>query len=229
MPGNNFGEHKIIGVTENFNYASLHNEIQPLVITQNIGAMRQGVSDVGFRDSPIPKLVFRFNGSQLSKVEGVLKEAWQKVFPEESLEFSFIQDNLMAQYENEKRMNQLVSFATLLSILVASLGLLGMTIILINSRLKEIGIRKVMGASSLSIFGLLSRSFAPQLIIGILLSIPLTYWLMTDWLENFAYRIDISLDFFITGAFISAVIALLVISMHTIRAARRSPMDTIRR
>ncbi|MEL7122696.1 MAG: ABC transporter permease, partial [Bacteroidota bacterium] len=186
LPGNDFGEHKIIGVTENFNYASLHTEIQPLVITQNIGAMRQGVSDIGFRDSPIPKLVFRFNGSQLSKVEGILKEPWQKVFPEESLQFSFIQDNLMAQYENEKRMNQLVSFATILSIIVASLGLLGMTIILINSRLKEIGIRKVIGASDLSIFGLLAKAFIPQLVIGIVLSIPLTYWLMKDWLNNFA-------------------------------------------
>lgn len=228
LPGQDFGAHAIVGVTENFNYSSLHSDIEPLVITQNIEPIQAGVSDFGFRSSPVPKLVFKYSGSQLNQVESLLTKDWDDIFPGEELNFFFVEDNIRAQYENEQRMNRLVSFATILSIIVASLGLLGMTVLMINSRMKEIGIRKVIGASELSIFGLLARSFAPQLLIGILLSIPITYWLMKDWLENFAYHITIGVDLFLISALLAVIIALIVISTHTWRAARINPVDSIR-
>lgn len=229
LPGSDFGMHTIIGVTENFNYSSLHTEVEPLVITQTLEPIYMGISDHGYQDSPIPKLVFRYNGSRLSKVGDILKKEWEQVFPAEELNFAFVEDNIQAQYENEQRMNRLVSFATILSIIVASLGLLGMTVLMINSRVREIGIRKVMGASELSIFKLLAGSFAPQLLLGILLSIPITYWLMRDWLNNFAYHINIGLDIFILSGIISIVIALLVISAHVMKAARVNPVEVMKR
>jgi len=228
LPGNDFGDHAIIGVTHNFNYSSLHSEVEPLIITQNITPIFQGISDNGFGDSPIPKLVFRYSGAQLSKVKDILESEWENIFPEEELNFSFVEENMKFQYESENRMNRLVTVSTLLSIIIAGLGLLGLTVLVINSRIKEIGIRKVIGASGFSIFRLLAGSFAPQLIIGIALSIPITYWLMNDWLNDFAYRIDLSIDMFVLGGLISITIALLAISFHTIKATMINPVESIK-
>lgn len=228
LPGNDFGAHSIIGVTDNFNYSSLHSEVEPLVITQNVIPILEGTSDYNFRDSPIPKLVFRYNGSQLSKVKEILEKEWESTFPEEELSFSFVEENMRLQYESESRMNRLVMVSTILSIIIASLGLLGLTVLVINSRVKEIGIRKVVGASQLTIFRLLASSFSLQLLLGITLSIPVTYWMMNDWLNDFAYRINISFDMFILGALISIAIALLAISFHTIKASLVNPVESIR-
>jgi putative ABC transport system permease protein len=228
LPGNDFGEHVIIGVTNNFNYSSLHSEIEPLIITQNITPIFQGVSDQGFGDSPIPKLVFRYSGSQLTKVKDILESEWGNIFPSEELHFSFVEENMKFQYESENRMNKLVTVSTILSIIIASLGLLGLTVLVINSKMKEIAIRKVVGASEFGIFKLLAGSFSVQLLLGIALSIPITYWLMNNWLNDFAYRINISVDMFVLGGLISVIVALLAISFHTIKAALINPVDSIK-
>ncbi len=228
LPGNDFGDHIIIGVTENFNYASLHSAIEPLIITQNVQPIVDGVSDFNFQDSPIPKLVFKYSGNQLSDVREILTKEWETTFPEEELNFSFVEENMKAQYANEKRMNRLLSVATVLSIIIASLGLLGLTVLVINGKQKEIGIRKVIGASEASIFKLLVSSFSWQLLLGVVLSIPITYWLMSDWLKDFAYRIDLGIDIFLFGGLISLVIAFFTISFHTLKASLVNPVDTIR-
>ncbi|MEM6362396.1 MAG: FtsX-like permease family protein, partial [Bacteroidota bacterium] len=228
LPGNDFGDHIIIGVTENFNYASLHSAIEPLIITQNVQPIVDGVSDFNFQDSPIPKLVFKYSGNQLSDVREILTKEWETTFPEEELNFSFVEENMKAQYANENRMNRLLSVATVLSIIIASLGLLGLTVLVINGKQKEIGIRKVIGASEASIFKLLVSSFSWQLLLGVVLSVPFTYGLMNDWLKDFAYRIDLGIDIFLFGGLISLVIAFFTISFHTLKASLVNPVDTIR-
>ncbi|MEO0553816.1 MAG: ABC transporter permease [Bacteroidota bacterium] len=228
LPGNDFGDHSIIGVTENFNYASLHSAVEPLIITQNVQPIVDGVSDFNFQDSPIPKLVFKYSGKKLSDVREILTKEWETTFPEEELNFSFVEENMKAQYANEKRMNRLLSVATVLSIIIASLGLLGLTVLVINGKQKEIGIRKVIGASEASIFKLLVSSFSWQLLLGVVLSVPFTYGLMNDWLKDFAYRIDLGIDIFLFGGLISLVIAFFTISFHTLKASLVNPVDTIR-
>ena len=228
LPGNDFGDHAIIGVTNNFNYSSLHSTVEPLVITQNIVPIFQGVSDNDFGDSPIPKLAFRYSGAPLTQVKNILEKEWENIFPGEELNFSFVEENMRFQYENENRMSRLVTVSTILSIIIASLGLLGLTVLVINSKIKEIGIRKVIGASEITIFRLLASSFSLQLLLGIALSIPITYWLMNRWLNDFAYRINIGVDMFALGALISITIAFLVISFHTIRASMINPVESIR-
>jgi len=229
LPKKDFGEHSIIGVTDNFNYSSLHTEVAPLVITQNMMIVYSGISDHGYGDSPIPKLVFRYQGDQLTDVKNILEKEWENTFPGEELNFSFVEDNMRQQYEAENRMSRLVVVSTVLSIIIASLGLLGLTVLVINSRVKEIGIRKVMGASEFVIFVSLAKSFSLQLLLGIVLSIPITYWLMSNWLNDFAYKINLGVGTFILGAVISAIIALLVISFHTLRAALVNPVHSLRR
>ncbi len=228
LPGDEFGDHQIIGVTEDFHYSSLHSEVEPLVIVQNIIPIASGVSDGDFVDSIVPKLVFTYTGSDLTKATDILKKEWESLFPNESWNYSFIDEQIAAQYESEARMNKLIAVATALSIIIASLGLLGLSMLVVNSKIKEIGIRKVMGASPMSIFSLLAKGFSIQLLIAIILSIPLTIFMISKWLENFAYRTNISIWLFILSGFVSMVIAILVISYHTLRASKVNPVDSLR-
>lgn len=228
LPGNDFGEHRIIGVAKDFHFTSLHSDIEPLVIVQNILPIAKGISDSSIGDSLIPKLVFTYSGPNLNRGTEILKQAWEATFPNESWNFEFISENLKAQYDSEVRMNKLITVSTILSIVIAGLGLLGLIMLVVNARVKEIGIRKVMGASSLAIFGLLSRGFVWQLLMAIALSIPLTLWMMTRWLENFAYRTSIGAELFLFSGVVSAAVAGLVIVYHTIRAMRINPVQSLR-
>lgn len=228
LPGSEFGEHQIIGVTEDFHYTSLHSEVEPLVIVQNIIPIAMGVSDADFVDSITPKLVFTYNGANLSEATDILKKEWESVFPNESWNFSFLDERIKSQYESELRMNKLIAIATFLSILIAALGLLGLSLLVVNSKIKEIGIRKVMGASPVSIFRLLARDFSIQILVAIILSVPITLWMMNSWLENFAYRTNIGIELFLISGLASIGVATLVISYHTIRAARVNPVESLR-
>jgi len=228
LPGRNFGEHRIIGVTEDFNFTSLHSEVGPLVISQNPLMIFEGASDYNFGDSMVPKLVFTYDGNDLTKVADILGKEWETIFPNEAIQFSFVDENIQRQYENEARLNKLITVATVLSIVIAVLGLLGLTVLVVNSKVKEIGIRKIMGATPLTIFVLLSRNFALQLLIAIALSVPLTLWLMSNWLDNFAYRTDIGVGLFVVSALAATLIAGVVIMYHTLRAAKINPVQSLR-
>ena len=213
---------------EDFNFSSLHTEIEPLVIVQNPVPIFKGISDFDSGDSIIPKLVFRYSGTQLSGVRSILEKEWEAAFPNEDLNFYFVDDRIRLQYQNEAKLSRFVTISTMLSIAIASLGLLGLTVLVVNSRTKEIGIRKVMGASPSTIFKLLAGSFSIQLIIAIVLSIPVTYWLMDRWLNDFAYRISIGAEMFGLSALVSIIIAFVVICFHTLKASRVNPVESLR-
>ncbi len=228
LPGDKFGDHQIIGVVKDFNFESLREEISPLVIVQNVVPIFQGVSDFNAGDSFIPKLVFRYQGSNLSEVSDLIDKSWSGLFPNEKLNFYFVEQSLQNQYEDEARVNQIVSIATLLSIIIASFGLLGLTILIVNSKIKEIGIRKVLGASSRSILQILVGQFSIQLIVAIGLSIPITWFLMSTWLDDFAFRTNIGVAPFIFSAVITLSIVLMVIGFHAFKAARSNPIKSLR-
>ena len=228
LPSREFGEHTIIGVTENFNFSSLHEAVEPLIITQNIDILSPGISDNDFGDSPAPKIVFRYTGSQLSEIKSILDKEWKSTFPEEDLNLGFVEENMQFLYESEQRMGRLVFIVTVISIIIASLGLLGLTVLVTNSRIKEMGIRKVVGASDSTIFGLLARSFSLQLGLGIVFSIPVTYWLMAKWLNDFAFQIPLTPWLFLASAVISIGIAFAVISYHAVKATHVNPVESLR-
>lgn len=228
LPNDEFGDHQILGVTEDFHFSSLHSSIEPLVIVQNPLPILMGISDLDINDSFVPKLVFRYQGQNLLEATKLLQEDWEASFPNERWNYEFVDERIKSQYENEARMNKLITVSTILSIVIASLGLLGLTLLIANSKVKEIGIRKVMGASIFSIFKLLARSFTVQILIAIIASIPLTIWLMNNWLENFAYRIPLGIDLFIVSSLAAIVVAALVIGYHTLRASRVNPVESLR-
>ncbi len=228
LPNDNFGDHQILGVTKEFHFSSLHNSIEPLVIVQNPRLILLGISDLDISDSFVPKLVFRFNGSNLLDATDILRKEWEASFPNESWNYEFVDERIKSQYENEARMNRLITVATVLSILIASLGLLGLSLLVVNSKVKEIGIRKVMGATTLAIFKLLAKGFSLQILIAIFLSIPLTIWLMNKWLENFAYRTEIGVGLFLLSAVLAVLVAAVVIIYQTLRASRVNPVESLR-
>ncbi|MEM9328895.1 MAG: FtsX-like permease family protein, partial [Bacteroidota bacterium] len=227
LPGNKFGEHQIIGVAEDFHFSSLHSTIEPLVIVQSVAPIMDGVSDVNFSDVPIPKLVFSYHGSP-SKAAQVLQEAWKASFPNEHWNMQFLDQRIQAQYEAEMRIRDLVTIATLIAAVIAAMGMLGLSMLVARSKVKEIGIRKVMGASSISIFRLMAHGFTPQIILAILLSTPLTYGLMTQWLDNFAYRTTMTITPFLLASIVSLLIACAVLSHHTVKAALTNPTQSLR-
>lgn len=228
LPGDDFGEHTIIGVTADFNFNSLHTEVSPLVIVQSPAIIIPGISDFTSGDSLIPKLAFRFTGNNLTEVKSLLEPAWSKLFPSQELNFSFLEERLNSQYENEARINRMVTIATILSILIASLGLLGLTILVVNTKVKEIGIRKVLGASPKVIFSLLFKGFSIQLFIAILLSVPITWYLMQGWLQGFQYRVNMGAEMFVISGLISLAIMLAVVSYHVLRASKANPVKALR-
>lgn len=228
LPGEQFGEHQIIGVVKDFHFQSLHEKVEPLVITQNPMPLFEGISDINVFDSMLPKLMFKYTGSQLVQAQQLLEQAWEGLFPNVSLDYHFVDDAIQRQYANEARLNKLVTVATVISMLIAVMGLLGLTVLVVNSREKEIGIRKVIGATRYEIFGLLAKTFRWQLVLGIMISVPVTLWLMRQWLQDFAYRVDIGVDMFISSALISVFVAFLVISYHAWRASRLNPVKSLR-
>ncbi len=228
LPDTEFGEHSIIGVTEDFNYSSLHERVEPLIIVQNPLPIFSGIDDYNSGDSLVPELVFRYTGSSLTAVKGLLEPAWSKLFPSQELEFNFMEERLQNQYQDEARVNKIVTIATILSILIASIGLLGLTILVVNTKIKEIGIRKVLGASPKVIFGLLFKGFSIQLLIAVLLSVPITWYLMQGWLEGFEYRIGMGAEMFVLSAVLALGIMLAVVSYHVIRASTANPVRALR-
>ena len=228
LPNDEFGDHQILGVTEEFHFSSLHNSIEPLVIVQNPMPVLMGISDLDINDSFIPKLVFRYTGNNLQDATEILRKEWEASFPNESWNYEFVDERIKSQYESEARMNKLITVATVLSIVIASLGLLGLSLLIVNSKVKEIGIRKVMGASAMSIFKLLARGFSIQILIAIVLSVPITLILMNQWLDNFAYRTEIGVGLFVVSALASIAVAGIVISYQTMRATKVNPVDSLR-
>lgn len=228
LPGDAFGEHIIIGVAEDFNYSSLHEGIEPLIMVQNPLPIFVGISDYNSSDSIVPKLVFRYTGPNLTAVNDLIEPAWNKLFPSQELNFSFMEERLQNQYQNEARVNKIVTIATVLSILIASLGLLGLTILVVNAKIKEIGIRKVLGASPKVIFSLLFKGFSIQLVIAVLLSVPVTWYLMKGWLEGFEYRIGMGAGMFVVSGLLALGIMLAVVSYHVLRASTSNPVRALR-
>jgi len=205
---------EIIGVTENFHYESLHKEIYPLILFHD-------------RSWPSRYVAARVAPGQTASVVEGARRTWAE-FSALPFEYSFLADDLAAQYEAEQRMETLfVAFAGL-AILIACLGLLGLAAYAAQQRTKEIGIRKALGATARSIVALLSRDFLTLVGIAFLLATPLAYVGVRQWLQNFAYRIDLGVGPFMLAGLLAVTIAALTVGTQAWRAARTDPASVLR-
>ena len=204
----------VVGVVKDFHFRSLHHEIEPVVIHIAPGYF----SCIAVRIRP-------------GDVAGTLNDIeakWRKLFPDHPLEYSFLDEDIAALYPSENKLGRIVGYFSLLAIFIACLGLLGLASFATEQRTKEIGIRKVLGASVSSIVLLLSKEFTGLVILANLIAWPVAYFAMKDWLEDFAYRIDVGIGTFVLGGVLALVIALLTVSSQAIKAALANPVDALR-
>ena len=201
---------EVVGVVEDFHYASLHQKIEPHIL---------------FYDTSMPmNLLVSVAPNDME----VIHAAWQDFFPDFPLEYGFLDEAFDARYRTELRMLSLFNYFSGLSIFIACIGLLGLTAFTVQQKTKEIGIRKVLGAGRAAIVYLLSREFGVLLLLSALIATPLAYVAMRYWLQNFAYQTSISAPVFLLAAGGVALLALITLSYHTLKAADTNPVDSLR-
>ncbi|GAA0872304.1 ABC transporter permease [Gangjinia marincola] len=212
----------IVGVIRDFNQRSLKESIKPIVIRPDMG---------GNKRTSLKEIHFSLHLNDSKTWENVLlkiEKAYKKVYPAADFKVSFIDEKIAQFYEQEQRISKLLSWATGLSILISCLGLLGLVIYTTERRTKEIGIRKVLGASLTSLNTVLCKDFIVLIGIAVVIAFPLVFWGLTNWLQDYAYRTEISLWIFIASGFGMLLIALLVMSFNTLNTARRNPVKSLR-
>lgn len=228
IPGKNFADHEIIGVVKDFHFASLYSKVSPLVMVRDASIIMSGVQNISIDASPVPKLLVRLKAGQVAGGVARLEETWKKMNGEEEFVFSFVDEVLNRQYRSDQNLGRIVSIATVLAVLIGSLGLYALASLAMQSRVKEIGIRKVMGASEGSLMGLLSKDYVVLVLASLVLSVPLTVLAMKDWLSGFEYRITLGWGVFALAGGISLCIALVTIAWQTMRTASAQPADTLK-
>jgi putative ABC transport system permease protein len=206
-------EGRVIGVVKDFHYTSLHEKIRPM----------------NFLLGSIPDyLTLRLSGENLQQTMAEVESAWQRLAPQRPFDYRFLDEAFGAQYRAEQRFNRIVGSFSLLAIFIACLGLFGLASFAAERRIKEIGIRKVLGATVPNVIGLLSKDFVTLVLLANLLAWPVAWYAMQNWLQNFAYRVDIGWWVFVLAGGLAFVIALLTVSAQAIRAALANPVEALR-
>lgn len=228
IPGKNFEDHEIIGMVKDFNYQSLYTKVEPLVLGMNPTVILTGIENINVQNSPIPKLFIRLKPGQASETLAKIETIWDKITGGEEFNFQFVDETLNAQYRSDQNLGKIVSLTTMLAILIGSLGLYGLASLAMQNRIKEISIRKVLGATEQSLLVLLSKDYIMLIGISLVISVPITWWMMKDWLSTFEYRITIGAGVFLLSGGISLAIALLTISYEAIKTAWSQPAKTLK-
>jgi len=207
-------ERRVIGVVKDYHQQSLHNPITPIII----GNLPQQFSTLIMRIAPDPE----------GLIMADLQQTWAKLEPDRPFNFHFLEDMLIRHYAVEVQLRRLVLNFSLLAVLIACMGLLGLATFTLRRRTKELGIRKVLGAGNMHVILLISREYFLLIMISGLLAIPMAVYLLNRWLENFAYRVDISILTVVLGLSLIVIIAALAVGVQTWRAARTNPVDSLR-
>lgn len=213
---NNEGQkhsYRVIGVVKDFHFKSLHTLITPLVMV------------LGNNEGSI---IVKTKTKDIASLLTVLKRQWADLNAEEPLTYSFLDDRYNETYKSEQKIGHILGIFAGLTIFVACLGLFGLARFTAEQRTKEIGIRKVLGASVSGIFNLLSKDFLKLVFVAFIIASPIAWFIMNKWLQDFAYRINISWWIFVIAAFLAILITLITISFQAIRAATVNPVKSLR-
>ena len=210
-------EMKIVGIIRDFNFESLQNPI---------GAL--GFSTLAFFGNKYNYLIAKIQTPDLASAIAHMRDSWNKINPATPFSYSFIDQDFARNYEKDQRTSTLVTYFTGIAILIACLGLFGLTAFAAEKRIKEVGIRKVLGASAVNVTLLLSGDLIRLVAIAILIASPLAGYIMDRWLNNFAYRTHLSWWMFVVAAAAAALTAMVTVSFQAIKAARSNPVHSLR-
>jgi ABC-type antimicrobial peptide transport system permease subunit len=204
----------IVGVTQNFHVSSLHKEIVPTLMT------------------PFPYFYYaagvKLHSADVRNTLANIEKSWRKVFPDQVYEYAFVDETLARNYEQENRDFALFKVFSTVSIFICCIGLWGLIAFVVVRKTKEIGIRKVLGASVKGIVFLISKEFVLLVILGLLIASPIAWYFMNSWLQDFAYRINISWWIFAVAGAVALGIAFLTISFQAVKAALANPTKNLR-
>ena len=210
---NNMITYHIIGVVKNFNFQSLK---------QNVGALSMVLGNNSWATA------YRFNTDDVTGLVDIIENKYKAVAPGMPFDYSFLDESFDNMYRQERRVGSVAITFAFLAIIIACLGLLGLATYIAEQRTKEIGVRKVLGASVSNIVRMLSTDFVKLVLIAFLIATPIAWWFMNQWLQDFAFRIDLSWWIFAATGFISLVVALITLSFQAIRAAISNPVKSLR-
>ncbi|HEX5154417.1 MAG TPA: ABC transporter permease [Parafilimonas sp.] len=205
---------QVIGIVKDFYFKSMHEKIGPLVLSYNRG------SDAYF--------FFKTAPGNIPAAIRAVESAWNKFIPGQPFNYNFLDDSFNTLYKNDIKTSRLILIFSVIAVILSAMGLFGLAAFTTEQRTKEIGIRKVLGASVQQITGLLSKDFVTLVVIAILVATPVAWWVMNKWLQDFAYRIKMDIRIFIFAGLLAVMIAVLSVGLHAIKAAIANPVKSLR-
>ncbi|GEO09205.1 ABC transporter permease [Segetibacter aerophilus] len=206
---------KVLGVVKDFNFQSLHQPIKPLTLILS-------------KDFPIHYILIKVKSTNLPASMELVKNAYKNVLPNTDFKGSFLDENIERQYKREQKLGRIFVAGAIIAITLSCMGLLAIVILVVTQRTKEIGVRKVLGASVSSIIGMLSYDFLKLVFISAVIAFPLAWYAMKSWLTGFAYHIEISWWIFLLTGAATVLIALLTVSIQALKAAIANPVKSLR-
>ena len=209
----NISTYNVIGVVKNFNYASLKKDV---------GALSLRLGNNSWVSA------YRFNTADVTGLVDIIEEKYKAVAPGMPFDYSFLDESFDNMYRQEQRVGSVAVTFAILAIIIACLGLLGLATYIAEQRTKEIGVRKVLGASVSSIVRMLSKDFIKLVLIAFIIATPIAWWFMDKWLQDFAYRIELNWWIFTAVGLVALVVALITLSFQAIRAALSNPVNSLR-
>jgi putative ABC transport system permease protein len=208
------GKGDVIGVVKDFNFKSLHNALEPTAIA--------------FYPDRFDNLLIRISTENIPGTLHFLDKKWESFFPQYPFVYSFLRDDFQKMYEKETKTYRIIKYVSFMALFIACIGLFGLVLFTIDRRVKEIGLRKIAGASSGTIILFFNMEFIGRILVSFILSCPTVYFFMQKWIRNFAYRIDISWWMYAFAGLIPLVMSVIMVSWLTWYASTRNPAECLR-
>ncbi len=203
----------IVGVVEDFHFATVRHEVEPLIM---------------FYGEALPTVSLKVDAQNMSRTLTEVEEVWSSFLPNRSFEYSFLDDSFAQQYSTEQTLSQMIRHFSILAVSIAAIGLFILSVFTVQQRRKEIGIRKVLGSTTTGIGMLLSKDFLKWILLSNIISLPVAWYLLKEWLANFRYRIDLDVFPFLAAMVISMLIAGITVSIQSYKAATENPVKSLR-
>ncbi|MGE5456777.1 MAG: ABC transporter permease, partial [Methanococcaceae archaeon] len=207
---------KIIGIAKDFNYESLHQKVRPLVL--HLSPVRQATTII----------TIRILSKNVDQTINSIEEVWNRFTGNERFYCTFMNQNIARMYRSEEKIGTITTIFSLLAIIIACLGLFGLVSFITEQRTKEIGVRKVLGASVGEIILLISKEFVRWVLLANIIAWPVAYYVMNNWLNGFAYRTTISWDVFVWSGVITLIIATVTVSYQVAKVAAQNPVNSLK-
>jgi len=208
------GKGIVVGVIKDFNFKSLHDELKPLALT--------------FFPDIFDNMMIKISAGNIPNTIGLLKRKWESLFPQYPFEFTFLNDDFQKMYKKETTTSLIITYISFMTLIVSCIGLFGLVLFTIDSRIKEIGLRKVSGSTTGMIVQMLNMEFIRWILVSFIIACPVIIYLMHKWLENFAYRVNLIWWIFVLAGLITMLISLLTVSWHTWKTATKNPVECLR-